>query len=129
MTRTPEILERMLATWNETDLARIPDHVRAVFSEDVVFIDPANSILGHESFISMVREFRTKFPDAVCSRASGVDSHHGLHRYHWEIHRGEELLLPGFDVAEINGDGLVSRVQGFFGPIPPGDDGKNRGDA
>lgn len=119
MTQIPEVLEQMMSMWNEKDLNRIPDHVEAIFSEKVAFIDPANSIIGHDAFVSMVKEFRTKFPDAICSRASGVDSHHGLHRYHWEIHRGDELLLEGFDVTEIDDQGRVSRVEGFFGPIPP----------
>ena len=118
MGKIPEALERMMSMWNETDLAEIPKHVAAIFAEDVVFIDPSNSILGHEAFVAMVVEFRTKFPDAICSHASGVDSHHGLHRYHWEIHRGAALLVPGFDVTEVNAEGRVSRVEGFFGPIP-----------
>lgn len=118
MAATPEVLEHMMAMWNETDLTKIPAHVDAVFSEDVVFIDPANSIVGRDAFVAMVKEFRTTNPDAVCSRASGVDSHHGLHRYHWEIHSGGKLLLPGFDVTEVNEAGRVSRVEGFFGPIP-----------
>jgi len=118
MSETPEVLERMMKMWNETDLGEIPNHVRSIFSEDVLFIDPSNRIVGHDAFVAMVKEFRTKFPDAICSRSSGVDSHHGLHRYHWEIHRGNELLVPGFDVTEVNESGRVSRIEGFFGPIP-----------
>ena len=120
MTQTPEVLEQMMAMWNETDLTRIETHVGEIFSEDVVFIDPSNSIVGRQAFVEMVEKFRTTFADAICSRASGVDSHHGLHRYHWEIHRGDDLLVSGFDVTEVNADGRVSRVEGFFGPIPTG---------
>ena len=118
MGKIPEALERMMSMWNETDLAEIPNHVAAIFAHDVVFIDPSNSIVGHEAFVAMVREFRITFPDALCSRASGVDSHHGLHRYHWEIHRGDDMLILGFDVTEVNAAGQVSRVEGFFGPMP-----------
>lgn len=76
--------------------------------------------MGREAFEKMVREFRAKFPGAVCSRASGVDTHHNLYyRYNWEIHRGGELMLPGFDAAEINNEGQVCRIEGFFfGPLP-----------
>jgi hypothetical protein len=43
-----------------------------------------------------------------------------LHRYHWEIHRGGKRFVEGFDVVEVDAGGRVSRVLGFFGPIPKG---------
>ena len=118
MTEIPAVLDQMLEMWNETDLTKIEASVAAIFSEDVVFIDPSNSIVGRKAFALMVKEFRTTFPDAFNSRSSGVDAHHGLHRYHWEIHRGDEILISGFDVTEVNEAGQVSRVEGFFGPMP-----------
>ncbi len=60
-------------------------------------------------------------PGAVYSRTSGVDSHHGLYRYSWQISRDGEVVLPGFDVTEVDGDGKVTRVLGFFGPLPNSD--------
>jgi hypothetical protein len=57
-------------------------------------------------------------PDADYSRASGVDHHHDVVRYAWEIRGGGELVLPGFDVIELDEAGRVLRVLGFFGPLP-----------
>lgn len=118
MAEIPETLDSMLAAWNETDPEQIRPHLDRALAADVVFIDPAHSIVGLEAFERMVREFRAQFPDAVCSRASGVDTHHNLYRYNWAIHRNGELFLPGFDVAELDADGRVRRVEGFFGPLP-----------
>jgi hypothetical protein len=118
MSEIPDALQRMLAMWNERDLAKVRGYIDDLFREDVIFIDPTNSIVGHDAFEKMVREFRTRLPDAVCSHASGFDAHHGLHRYHWEIHQGADLLIAGFDVTQIDSDGRISRVEGFFGPIP-----------
>ena len=118
MSEIPGALERMLAMWNERNPSKIRGYIDEIFSEDVIFIDPANSIVGRDAFEKMVREFRTRLPDAVCSHSSGFDAHHGLHRYHWEIHRGKDLLISGFDVTQIESNGKISRVEGFFGPIP-----------
>lgn len=118
MSQIPVTLDIMLAAWNETNPEKIRDHLDRALSPDVIFIDPSHSIVGLEAFEVMVRDFRAQFPDAVCTRASGVDTHHNLYRYNWEIHRSGELLIPGFDVAELNSDGLVCRVEGFFGPLP-----------
>ena len=119
MSEIPKSLVRMLEAWNERDPEKVRAHLDNALADDVVFIDPSHSIVGLEAFEKMVREFRAQFPEAVCSRSSGVDSHHSLHRYSWEIHQDGKLLVPGFDVAELNPQGEVCRVEGFFGPLPP----------
>ena len=122
MSETPKSLERMLEAWNERDPAKIRPHLDDALADDVIFIDPTHSIVGLDDFEAMVREFRGQFPNAICSRASGIDSHHDLHRYNWEIHQDGELLVPGFDVAQLNARGQVCRVEGFFGPLPAVDE-------
>jgi hypothetical protein len=119
MSETPKALVRMLDAWNERDPEKIRSHLDDALADEVIFIDPTHSIVGLDQFEAMVREFRSQFPDAVCSRASGIDSHHDLHRYGWEIHRDGTLMVPGFDVAQLNERGQVCRVEGFFGPLPP----------
>ncbi len=118
MSEIPKALDRMLAMWNEHDLGKVRGYIDEIFSPDVVFIDPANSIVGHDAFEKMVKAFRTRLPEAVCAHTSGFDAHHGLHRYHWEIRQGTDLLVSGFDVTQVDADGRISRVEGFFGPIP-----------
>ena len=118
MAEIPKPLERMLAMWNEHDLGKVRGYIDEIFTPEIVFIDPANSIVGRNDFEKMVREFRTRLPGAVCSHSSGFDEHHGLHRYHWEIHQDGQLLVSGFDVTQLDADGRISRVEGFFGSIP-----------
>jgi len=76
---------------------------------------------GIDEFEANVRNVQAALPGAEYSRTSGVDSHHGLHRYSWQISRDGEVLLPGFDVASIDEEGRVTRVLGFFGPLPEED--------
>lgn len=115
----PETFDHMLAAWNEHDPERIRAHLERALSPEVRFVDPSIVTCGIDEFEANVREFRTRLPDAVCSRASGVDSHHDLYRYAWEIHRTGELFLPGFDVVQVDERDKVLRVEGFFGPLPP----------
>jgi hypothetical protein len=118
MSDYPKTLDHMLAAWNERDEAKVRGHLERALSPGVRFIDPTHDITGIDAFEEMVHAFHESLPDAVCSRASGVDAHHRLHRYEWAIHRGEALVLPGFDVVETDGAGLVTQVLGFFGPLP-----------
>ena len=119
MAQTPESMQHMLSAWNETDLDQIRKHIDKALSDDVIFADPKNFIEGKDSFERMVKEFRAEYPKAVCALASGMDSHNNRYRYNWSIFVGNELLLPGFDVVTLNDEGLVERVDGFFGPLPP----------
>ena len=116
----PESLDHMLAAWNETDPAQVRSHLDRALTSDVHFVDPSHDIRGVDDFEAMVHHVHDQVPGAVYSRASDVDSHHGLHRYHWAIHQDGNLLMPGFDVTETDADGRVSRVLGFFGVLEPG---------
>ena len=114
----PPTFDHMLAAWNERDLDKVRGHLDQALAPDICFIDPSIETHGIDEFEANVREFRGRLPDARCVRASGIDSHHKLYRYAWEIYRGEELFLPGFDVVEVDEAGLVKRVEGFFGALP-----------
>jgi SnoaL-like domain len=114
----PESLDRMLDIWNEQDMSKVRLQLEAALAKDVVFIDPTIETHGIEEFEANVRSFRTKYPRAALRKTSGVDSHHSLHRYTWDITVGTKLLVSGFDVSETDAEGKVKRVLGFFGPLP-----------
>ena len=84
---------------------------------DVHFVDPSIDLVGIDAFEANVHRVHEQVPGAVYSRTSDVDGHHGHHRYHWAIHMNDELLMPGFDVTEINDAGKVVRIIGFFGEM------------
>ena len=114
----PESLNHMLAAWNELDPAKVRDHLERALSPDVEFIDPSIETHGIDEFEANVRQVQARIPGAVYEITSGVDSHHRLHRYAWQISRDGEVIIPGFDVTEVDEDGKVLRVLGFFGPLP-----------
>lgn len=118
MARHPESLDHMLAAWNEPDPKRVRAHLEKALSPEVVFIDPSIVTRGIDEFEANVHEVHGRLPGADYRRSSGVDRHHDVARYSWEILRDGELLLPGFDVTELDEEGRVVRVLGFFGPLP-----------
>lgn len=117
----PESFDHMLAAWNESDPTQVRGHLDKALAPDVRFVDPTVDVTGIDGFEANVHEVHEKNPGCVYSRASGVDSQHGFHRYHWTIHNADgELMLPGFDVVETNEAGQVTLVIGFFGVLKPG---------
>jgi hypothetical protein len=119
MNTHPSCLDQMLAIWNQTDLSQVRPMLEAALSPHIVFVDPTIVTHGLDAFEANVRDFRTKYPQAVIRRSSVVDSHHQLHRYTWEILAGGKVMLAGFDVSETNSANQVVRVVGFFGPLAP----------
>ena len=114
----PESFDHMLAAWNERDPAKVRGHLDKALAPHVEFIDPSVVTNGIDEFEANVHEVKAGLPGARYSRTSGVDSHHRLHRYNWEISRDGDVLLSGFDVTEVDEQGKVTRVLGFFGPLP-----------
>lgn len=119
MNEVPEAFTDMLAAWNETDPEKIRAHIDSCLAETITFADPTNVTNGRDAFEQMVREFRKNFPAGRCVRTSGIDWHHNRYRYTWSVFNGEELVVSGLDVVELDGHGMVVRVDGFFGPFPP----------
>lgn len=118
MSTLPHSLATMLSAWNERDLAAIRGHLDACLAPDVVFADPDNLIRGVEEFEAMVNTFREKIPNAVCAHTSGFNSHHNRYRYNWLVSSDGQALVAGMDVVELDANGRVARVDGFFGPVP-----------
>jgi hypothetical protein len=118
MTHHLACFDHMLAAWNETQPEAIRAHLGLALTADVVFIDPTIVTTGIDQFEANVRDFRKKFAGARCVRTSGLDTHHDLFRYSWEIRRDSQLLVQGIDIVSVHPTHRVQRVLGFFGPLP-----------
>lgn len=119
MSEIPNVFTDMTAAWNERDLNQIKSHVDKCMAENVVFADPVNFFHGRNAFEKMVKEFRLKYPESKVIRTSGLDSHNRRYRYTWEILVGETLIIKGQDFVQLDENGLIERIDGFFGDLPP----------
>jgi len=113
----PESLDKMLAIWNAQDADGIRRLTFEALETNVHFVDPNYNIMGREAFINMVHAVHKQIPGAIYSHVGNIDSHNNHHRYHWDIHMGEKLVMSGFDVTETNDAGKVVKVIGFFGEL------------
>jgi hypothetical protein len=106
------------AMWNETDVEAVRGHLDLAVSSDFIFCDPLHFHVGRDALEANVRDFRRQQPDASFKIGSGVDSHHNRIRYEWHLMRRGRVLVRGFDVTTTNDDGLIERIDGFFGDLP-----------
>ncbi|MEL8056995.1 MAG: hypothetical protein AAGK66_12625 [Pseudomonadota bacterium] len=115
MALNKESLDAMMQIWNTTDGAEKRRLAEAALEHNVHFVDPNHNIIGRDAFLKMVDQVQGEIPGAVYSQASDVDMQNNFCRYHWAIHLNDELIMPGFDVTEINDAGKIVKVIGFFG--------------
>lgn len=117
MSDIPAALESMLAAWNETEPGPRRQILEQALAKNVRFVDPSIDLTGIDAFEANVIEVRGNIPGAVYSRISKPDGQHNFYRYHWAIHQEGKLLVQGFDTTELNDEGKVQLVIGFFGEL------------
>jgi len=105
--------------WNETDLARRGDDIGRAWAGDGSYIDPQLEARGHAALSEMVGAVQARFPGYRFRRVSGIDAHHNVLRFAWELVAPDGLVASaGIDVGVLAPDGRLQSITGFFGELP-----------
>jgi SnoaL-like protein len=113
------VVERYLATWNETDPAARRAAIDELFAADVRYVDPLAAVDGRDALHGLIGAVHQQFPGFVFTAGGPVDAHHEQARFTWNLGvPGEEPPVIGFDVAELDADGRIRRVLGFIDKAP-----------
>ena len=112
-------VDAYFAMLNETDPDRRAALARQAWTEDGAYVDPLLEAHGHDGLVEMAGGVHAQFPGQRFVRTSGIDAHHGIVRFGWELGDGEgTVTVAGIDVGVIAPDGRLNRIAGFFGPLP-----------
>ena len=112
-----EIIDAHLAAYGEPDDARRAGMVKELWAADGSLIDPPFDGTGHEAIAGLGAILQQHYAGHTFRRTTGVDAHHGVARYGWELVAPDgTAILHGTDVADFGEDGSLRRVVGFFGP-------------
>jgi SnoaL-like domain len=113
------VVEKYLATWNTTDPAARRAAVDDLFAADVRFVDPFAAVEGRAAVDALIGSIQQQFPGFVFGAGGPADAHHDQGRFTWTMGApGEEPPVVGFDVAELDDDGRISRIYGFIDKAP-----------
>jgi hypothetical protein len=118
----PSAVERVIdaycAAWNEPDRARRREMLSAVWRAEATYTDPTVHVAGIDHLVAHIEKVIARRPGAQVLRTSAVDAHHGFVRFAWRVVQADGTLLPeGIDFAEVDSDGAIRGVVGFFGPL------------
>jgi SnoaL-like domain len=112
-------IERWFTALNEPEGSRRAPLVEQTWAVDGRWVDPPFEGEGHSGINEMVETVYQHYPNHRFRRSSGIDTHHDSVRVAWELVSPDgDVVLAGTDVGLLDGDGRLSRVTGFFGPLP-----------
>ncbi|MCU1364801.1 MAG: hypothetical protein JWL72_3620 [Ilumatobacteraceae bacterium] len=112
-------IDLYLQAYNERDATRRVALIEQAFQPDAHLFDPPIEGAGHDGINEMFATVQGMFAEHSFRRSTGIDAHHGIARYGWELVAADgTVALAGMDVAVIESDGRLNRVAGFFGDLP-----------
>jgi hypothetical protein len=126
VTRTPSgaAVGQYVAAWHEPDPGVRRALLGACWAVDGVYSDPLGRAEGRDGLCAHITTFRERLPGARIDMVSGVDEHDGYLRFAWRMLSPDgAVTLEGVDFGEIDDAGLLRRIVGFFGPLPPREPG------
>ena len=107
--------------WAEPDEDRRRELLERAWADDGVYTDPTAEVKGREALIAHIGGFLEQAQGGRIVVTSGVDHHHGTRlRFSWAMQSAAgQTLAEGLDYGELDEDGRLKLIVGFFGPFPP----------
>ncbi len=114
-----EIVQRYIASWNETDPERRRKLVGELWADQASYIDPLAEAHGQDEIDAVIAAAQAQFPGFVFTLNGPVDGHHQQARFTWDLGPADaEPVVSGFDVAVMTEDGRLRIVLGFLDKVP-----------
>ena len=114
-----EIVQRYIASWNETNPERRRKLVGELWADQASYIDPLAEAHGQDEIDAVIAAAQAQFPGFVFTLNGPVDAHHQQARFTWDLGPADaEPVASGFDVAVMTEDGRLRIVLGFLDKVP-----------
>lgn len=104
---------------NETDAGKRAELAEKVWADNGRWIDPPFEADGRAAIADTIGGVQAQFPGHTFRQVSGVDMHHDLFRFAWELVAPDgSVAVAGIDVGQVADDGRFVRITGFLGDLP-----------
>ncbi|MFI7699382.1 nuclear transport factor 2 family protein [Nonomuraea sp. NPDC049480] len=119
MNDVSNLIDRYIATWNETDQTTRRAAIAELWAENGTYTDPIGVAEGRDAIDATIAAVQAQFQGLTFTLAGPVDAHHDIARLTWALGQaGGEALVIGFDVAVLDADGRITTVHGFLDKVP-----------
>lgn len=112
-------VDTWLRAYGEPDPDKRAALIAEVWAPEGTLVDPPFTGTGPDEITALAGAAQGQFPGHTFRRTSGIDAHHDLARYTWELVGPDgTIAVGGTDVVALAADGRLLRVAGFFGDPP-----------
>ena len=113
-------IDTHLQAYCEPDAERRADLLAAAWATDGTLVDPPFDGQGLDAIAGMTDVLLQHYAGHSFRRTTAVDVHHTFARYGWELVGPDgTVAVDGTDFVEIDDEGRLDRIVGFFGPLTP----------
>jgi hypothetical protein len=117
------IVDDHLAALGDPDPASRTPVFERVWAPEGRLVDPPLTGDGRAGLGAVAEAVAAQFPGHRFRRTSGIDAHHDVLRYAWELVGPDgAVAVAGIDVGRLDGSGRLVEIAGFFGELPPHED-------
>jgi hypothetical protein len=110
------LVDKHLAGYCESDAARRAELVSTAWAESGSLIDPPFDGKGRDNIAAMTDVVLTHYAGHTFRRTTDVETHHQFGRYGWDLVAPDgSVAVSGTDYLELDEDGQLQRIVGFFG--------------
>jgi ketosteroid isomerase-like protein len=114
-TSTPAAIRLYEKTWAEPDSTTRLQQIKTFWLDKSTYHDGAASIKGPVELNNMIQKFRKSLPNSILI-GNPVLSFSNYHTWSWTIiNKEKKFYLDGRDYVEINADGKITKLIGFWG--------------
>jgi len=101
--------------WLEPDEDRRRALLEKAWHEDAVYCDPTDLVVGREALVAHIGAFQQLMAGGRVEVTTEATRHHDSAHFHWEMTDADGArVLTGFDVVQLDPDGRITRLTGFF---------------
>ena len=117
-----DLIDRYIATWNETDGGRRRDLIARTWTEGASYLDPMLQGEGRDGIDAMIVGVQERFPGHRFRRTGDVESHHDRVRFTWELApEAGDPVVSGTDFGVVTPDNRLQVITGFFDHVRQAD--------
>ncbi|MHB1488348.1 MAG: nuclear transport factor 2 family protein [Acidimicrobiales bacterium] len=114
-----EVVDGYTNAWNEADPKVREWLIEECWAGDGIYCDPTGKAEGRHGLSNHIAAMQANMPDHRIEMTSGIDEHDGYLRFTWRlVGPGGTNVMEGMDFGQVDGEGRLIRITGFFGPLP-----------
>ena len=113
------VIDQYCEAWSDPDPGRRKALLDKVWANGAAYTDPTVHLVGAAALLDHVATVQAKRPGGRVARVGDVDFHHDVARFYWRAALPDGTVVrEGLDLAIFDEAGRLTRVIGFFMPLP-----------